>query len=85
MTLCEPVSDIDGACADDLQCTSLNCSSSGGSGMTCQAPTTPPAAMCFYQSGCSEAGGRPGPGTLLLFAAFAAVAFARAGRARRNR
>ena len=75
----------EGTCADDLQCTSLNCSSSGGSGMTCQAATTPPAAMCFYSSGCSAAGGRPGAGTLLLFAGFAAIAFLRAGRARRNR
>ena len=25
-------------------------------------PTTPPPAMCFYSSGCSEAGGRPGAG-----------------------
>jgi len=84
--LCEPVSDIGGTCADDLQCKSLNCSSSGGSGMTCQASTTPPPAMCFYQSsGCSEAGGRPGAGTLILFAVFAAVAFARARRARRSR
>ncbi len=83
--LCEPVSDINGTCADDLQCKSLNCTSSGGSGMTCQASTSPPPTQCFYQSGCSEAGGRPGPGTLLLFAAFAAVAFARAGRARRSR
>jgi hypothetical protein len=84
--LCEPVSPNNGACLDDYQCQSLNCTSSGGSGMTCQAPTTPPTAMCFYQSsGCSEAGGRPGAGTLLLFAAFAAVAFARAGRARRSR
>jgi hypothetical protein len=83
--LCEPVSPNGGACLDDYQCTSLNCSSSGGSGMTCQAATTPPPAMCFYQSGCSTAGGRPGPGTLVLFAAFAAVALARAGRARRSR
>jgi hypothetical protein len=83
--LCQPVSDINGTCSDDLQCKSLNCSSSGGSGMTCQASTTPPAAMCFYQSGCSEAGGRPGPGTLLLFGIFAAVALARARRAQRSR
>ena len=82
--LCEPVSDIDGPCADNLQCKSLNCSSSGGSGMTCQAATSTPT-QCFYQSGCSEAGGRPGPGTLVLFIAFAAVALARARRARRNR
>jgi hypothetical protein len=83
--LCAAVSDIGGTCADDLQCTSLNCSSSGGSGMTCAAATAPPAAMCFYGSGCSEAGGRPGTGTLLLFAGFAAVAFLRAGRGRRHR
>jgi hypothetical protein len=83
--LCAVVNDIGGACADDLQCTSLNCSSGGGSGMTCAAATTPPPAMCFYSSGCSAAGGRPGPGTLLLFAGFAAIAFLRAGRARRNR
>ncbi len=82
--VCEPVSDIGGACTDDVQCTSLTCSSSGGSGMTCQAPATPPS-MCFYQSGCSAAGGRPGPGTLVLFAVFVAVALARAGRTRRNR
>jgi len=83
--LCAAVSDIGGVCADDLQCSSLNCSSSGGSGMRCAAAATPPAAMCFYSSGCSAAGGRPGPGTLLLFAGFAAIAFLRAGRARRNR
>jgi len=83
--LCAVVNGIGGTCADDLQCTSLNCSSSGGSGMTCAAATTPPAAMCFYASGCSAAGGRPGAGTLLLFAAFAAIAFLRAGRARRDR
>jgi hypothetical protein len=85
--LCEPVADVGGVCMDDLQCTTLNCTSSGGSGMTCAAATVtdPPAAMCFYQSGCSEAGGRPGPGTLLLFAGFAAVALVRAGRARRHR
>jgi hypothetical protein len=82
--LCEPVSGDGGPCTDNLQCTSLNCSSSGGSGMTCQEPATPPPAMCFYASGCS-AGGRPGPGTLLLFAAFAAVAFARSARARGRR
>jgi hypothetical protein len=83
--LCEPVSDIGGTCTDSLQCTSLNCSSSGGSGMTCQAATSPPPTQCFYQSGCSEAGGRPGPETLLLFAVFAAVALARARRAQRSR
>jgi hypothetical protein len=85
--LCAPVADVGGVCMDDLQCTTLNCTSSGGSGMSCAAATAtdPPAAMCFYQSGCSEAGGRPGPGTLLLFAGFAAIAFLRAGRARRNR
>ncbi len=83
--LCAAVSDIGGTCADDLQCTSLNCTTSGGSGMMCAAASTPPPAMCFYSSGCSEAGGRPGTGTLLLFAAFAAIAFLRAGRARRNR
>jgi hypothetical protein len=82
--LCEPVSPLGGACLDDYQCQSLNCTSSGGSGMTCQtATTTTP--MCFYQSGCSAAGGRPGPGTLVLFSVFVAVALARAGRARRNR
>jgi hypothetical protein len=53
--------------------------------MTCQAATSPPPTQCFYQSGCSEAGGRPGPGTLLLFAVFAAVALARARRAQRSR
>ena len=84
--LCAVVSDIGGTCADDLQCESLNCSSSGGTGMTCAAATTPPAAMCFYASGCSAAGGRPGAlHVLLLFAGFAAVAFLRAGRARRRR
>jgi hypothetical protein len=83
--LCKPVSDIGGTCADNLQCTSLNCSSSGGSGMTCQASTAPPPTQCFYQSGCSEAGGRPGPGTLILFGIFAAVALARARRAQRSR
>jgi hypothetical protein len=83
--LCAVVSDLGGTCADDLQCTSLNCTSSGGSGMTCAAATTPPAAMCFYSSGCSEAGGRPGAGTLLLFAGFAVVAFLRASRARNTR
>jgi hypothetical protein len=83
--LCEPVADIGGTCGDNLQCKSLNCSSSGGSGMTCQASTAPPPTQCFYQSGCSEAGGRPGPGTLVLFAVFAAVALARARRARRSR
>ena len=51
----------------------------------CQEMNAPPAPMCFYSSGCSEAGGRPGPGTLVLFAAFAAVAFLRAVRARRDR
>jgi hypothetical protein len=83
--LCASVSDIGGTCADDLQCTTLNCSPSGGSGMTCEAATSPPGAMCFYSSGCSEAGGRPGPGTLLLFAGFATIAFLRAKRARRHR
>jgi hypothetical protein len=83
--LCEPVSDINGPCADDLQCKSLNCTSSGGTGMTCQASTAPPPTQCFYQSGCSEAGGKPGAGSLILFAAFAAVALARARRARRSR
>jgi hypothetical protein len=82
--LCEPVSPNDGACLDDLQCQSLNCTTGGGSGMTCQ-PSTSTTPMCFYQSGCSAAGGRPGAGTLILFAAFAVVAFARAGRARRSR
>lgn len=82
--LCAAVSDIGGTCADNLQCTSLNCSTSGGSAMTCAAATTP-AAMCFYASGCSAAGGRPGAGTLLLFAGFAVVAFLRASRARRDR
>jgi hypothetical protein len=53
--------------------------------MTCAAPASAAPAMCFYASGCSVAGGRPGAGTLLLFAGFAAVAFLRAGRARRRR
>jgi uncharacterized protein (TIGR03382 family) len=82
--LCEGVAAIGGACLDDVQCQSLNCTSGGGSGMTCQAPTSA-TSMCFYQSGCSAAGGRPGPGTLVLFAIFAAVALARARRARRSR
>ena len=83
--LCAAVSDIGGTCADDLQCTSLNCSTGGGSAMTCAAARRRRRAMCFYASGCSAAGGRPGAGTLLLFAGFAAVAFLRAGRARRRR
>lgn len=82
--LCEPVSPVNGPCLDDLQCQSLNCTSGGGSGMTCQ-PSTSTKPMCFYQSGCSAAGGRPGAGTLVLFAVFAAVALARARRARRSR
>jgi hypothetical protein len=82
--LCEPVSPNGGACLDDVQCQSLNCTSGGGSGMTCQ-PSTSATPMCFYQSGCSAAGGRPGAGTLVLFAAFAAVAFLRAARARHSR
>jgi hypothetical protein len=83
--LCEAVSADNGACLDDYQCQSLNCTSSGGSGMTCQ-PSTSTTPMCFYQStGCSEAGGRPGPSTLVLFIAFTAVALARARRAQRNR
>src|SRR6185312_15345207 len=56
--LCEGVAAIGGACLDDVQCQSLNCTSGGGSGMTCQAPTSA-TSMCFYQSGCSAAGGRP--------------------------
>jgi hypothetical protein len=83
--LCETVSDDGGACTDDLQCTSLNCSSSGGAGMTCAAPTSPPAPMCFYASGCSATGGRPGAGTLLLLAGFVLVAYLRAGRRRHPR
>ena len=69
----------DGApCTGGAQCKSGNCSASGGSGMTCAAST---AAMCFYGSGCAAAGeGRPGPVSVLLLAAFVAVALMRARR-----
>ncbi len=83
--LCEPVSAEGGACADDVQCTTLNCTSSGGAGMTCAPPDSTAPPMCFYASGCSAAGGRPGAGTLVLLALFAAVALRRADRARRSR
>jgi MYXO-CTERM domain-containing protein len=70
-------------CSDALQCQSLSCSSSGGPGMTCQAPPSNPPPMCFYGGGCAAAGeGRPGPGTIMLLAVFVAFAFARTRRAR---
>jgi len=70
-----------GACADNFECKSRNCSSSGGSGGTCQAQTQP---VCFYGGGCS-AGGRPGAATLLLMGLFAALALFRARRSVRSR
>ena len=70
-------------CTDPLQCQSLNCSSSGGSGMTCQPPSSPPPAMCFYGGGCAAAGeGRPGPATIVLLGLFVVVTLARVRRAR---
>jgi hypothetical protein len=38
--------------------------------------------MCFYESGCAAAGGRPGPVTIVLLTLFSAIAIARARRAR---
>jgi len=70
-----------GACADNFECKSRNCSSSGGSGGTCQAQTQP---VCFYGGGCS-AGGRPGAATLLLMGLFTALALFRARRSVRSR
>ena len=69
----------DGAtCTDGIQCKSGNCTTSGGSGMTC-APAT--GAMCFYGSGCSAGGdGRPGPVTILLLVAFVGVTLLRTRR-----
>jgi hypothetical protein len=76
--ICVAPADNGMPCTDSATCKSNNCSSSGGSGMTCQ-PST--AAMCFYSGGCaSGGGGRPGVATILLLAAFAVVALARARR-----
>ena len=60
--LCAPVSDIGGTCADDLQCTSLNCSSSGGSGMTCAAADDAAGRDVLLQQRLLGGGRTPGAG-----------------------
>jgi uncharacterized protein (TIGR03382 family) len=80
--VCVVEQEIGGTCADNFECKSRNCSSSGSGGaMTCQAPSAP---VCFYGGGCS-AGGKPGAATLLLMGVFAAFALYRARRAARSR
>jgi hypothetical protein len=82
---CVHMGDTGEACTDLYECKSLVCSSQGsGSQMTCQPPAQP-GPMCFYQSGCSAAGGRPGAGTIALLALFATIAVIRARRGRDGR
>jgi MYXO-CTERM domain-containing protein len=78
--VCVQPGGIGATCTDSAMCQSGNCSSSGGSGMMCAAPT---AQMCFYGGGCSTPGpdGPPGPGTIVLLGLFAAIALIRAHRA----
>lgn len=77
--VCVQPGDTGAACSDPFDCKSGDCSTSGGSGLTCAAPT--PSNQCFYSSGCAAAGeGRPSLAMLLLFAGFAGVALARARR-----
>jgi hypothetical protein len=66
-------------CTDPYQCASGVCSSSGGSGMTCQPDTS---AKCFYASGCAVAGGSPGLVAFVIFTAFAALTINRRRRPR---
>jgi MYXO-CTERM domain-containing protein len=76
--VCVQPADNGAVCTGGAQCKSGNCTTSGGSGMTCAAAT---GAMCFYGSGCSAGGdGRPGPVTVLLLAAFVAVTLLRTRR-----
>jgi len=76
-SICVPVGAIGAACTDLLQCASSNCAiPSGAASGVCAAATDP---QCFYASGCDAAGGgRPGPGTALLLAAFVLTALWRA-------
>jgi hypothetical protein len=79
--ICVQPGDTGAVCSDAFECKSGLCSTSGGSGTTCAAPTG--GGQCFYSSGCAAAGeGRPSVFTLLLFAAFIAVALVRARRSR---
>jgi hypothetical protein len=79
---CVHLGEAGDACATMYDCKSLMCTSQGqGSEMTCAAPPAP-GPMCFYASGCSTAGGRPGPVTIVLLTLFAALAIARTRRSR---
>jgi hypothetical protein len=74
--MCVTVQENGATCASGVECKSGNCSSSGGAGMTCQ----PAVGKCFYGSGCSAVGGRPGVVSLLLLSGLLAVAVKRRRR-----
>ncbi len=81
--VCVQAGDVGAVCSDAFECKSGACSSSGGSGKTCAPTGGMSGGMCFYSSGCSIAGGRPGPGAALGLAALLGIAVAR-GRRRRH-
>ena len=75
------------SCSDPYDCKSGVCATSTSEtpdALTCQPPPAP-GDMCFYESGCSAAGNRPGAGTIILLALFAVVAIVRARRTQARR
>jgi uncharacterized protein (TIGR03382 family) len=77
---CVHAGDEGADCGDAYDCKTGVCGGSTGDVLTCQPPKAP-GPMCFYESGCSAAGGRPGGGTIILLVLFAGVAIIRARRA----
>ena len=77
--VCVAEQDDGATCNDGFDCKSRNCVGDATGAKTCRAPTS----QCFYGGGCSAAGGRPGPGALLVMGAFVLVAVLRARRAHR--
>jgi hypothetical protein len=78
--VCVAVQENGATCTGGIQCKSGNCSASGGAGMICQ----PAVNACFYGSGCSAVGGRPGVVSLLLLSGLLAFTVRRTRRGRRE-
>jgi len=80
---CVHLEDTGSSCSTAYDCKSGVCATSTSDVLMCQAPP-PPGPMCFYESGCSATGGRPGAGTIILLSLFAVVALVRARRPQRS-
>ena len=80
--MCVHLGDIGESCVNAYDCKTLTCASAPQASQMICAAAPPPGPMCFYESGCAAAGGRPGPVTIVLLTLFSAIAIARARRSR---